>query len=117
MMNSDVVVIGAGVAGMETAGRLAEAGIKVTLLEKDEKTGGHLTGWYHLFPDRRPGSEVIKYLDDLKINDNLNLLKGVTLEDARREKDGFELRTSKGDIFHSRAVVVATGFDLFRSER
>ncbi len=117
MVNSDVVVIGAGVAGMETAGRLAEAGIKVTLLEKNEVEGGHLTGWYHLFPDRRPGSEVLQYLGDLNDNGNISLLKGVALEEARREKGGFSLKTSKGDILHPKAVVVATGFDLFRSER
>ncbi len=116
-MNSDVIVVGAGVAGMETAGRLAEAGLKVILLEKNEVTGGHVTNWYHLFPDRRPGSEVLQYLESLKVNGNLDLLKGINLEDARKDKDGFILRSSDGDIFYSKAVVVATGFDLFKSER
>ena len=62
MMNGEVVVIGGGTAGMEAAGQLAKIGYKVTLLEKEAETGGHVKNWYHLFPDRKAGSEVIKYL-------------------------------------------------------
>jgi heterodisulfide reductase subunit A len=117
MMNSDVVVVGAGVAGMEVAGRLAEAGLSVTMLEKDDVTGGHLNQWYHLFPDRRPGSEVLQYLDDVAGKENIIILKGIELVDARKEREDFVLTAGNGEVFHAKAVVVATGFDLFKSER
>ena len=54
-MNGNVIVIGGGTAGMEAAGQLAKAGYMVTLIEKEEEAGGHLSNWYHLFPDRRRG--------------------------------------------------------------
>ncbi|WXC59787.1 hypothetical protein SNK03_005646 [Fusarium graminearum] len=35
-----VIVIGAGVGGVSTAARLAKAGFKVTIVEKNDFTGG-----------------------------------------------------------------------------
>ncbi len=63
-MKGKVVIVGGGAAGMEAAGQLARAGCKVTLIEKESKTGGHVKNWYHLFPDRRDSSEVIEYLEN-----------------------------------------------------
>ena len=62
-MSKHVVVIGGGVAGLEAAGQLSKAGIEVSLVEKENITGGHLNNWYKLFPDRRDSSEVKDYLD------------------------------------------------------
>ncbi|WP_284042709.1 FAD-dependent oxidoreductase [Actinoplanes sp. M2I2] len=39
------VVIGGGIAGMSAALLLAERGVKVTLLERDERLGGRLSAW------------------------------------------------------------------------
>lgn len=36
----NVVIIGAGVGGVATAARLAKAGLKVTVIEKNDFTGG-----------------------------------------------------------------------------
>ncbi len=49
---------------MEAAGQLADAGFNVSLVEKENRTGGHLNNWYKLFPDRRDSSEVKEYLDN-----------------------------------------------------
>lgn len=35
-----VIIVGAGVGGVATAARLAEAGLKVTVVEKNDFTGG-----------------------------------------------------------------------------
>jgi phytoene desaturase (3,4-didehydrolycopene-forming) len=35
-----VIVVGAGVGGVATAARLAKAGLKVTVVEKNDFTGG-----------------------------------------------------------------------------
>ena len=102
---------------MEAAGQLARAGYLVTLIEKESNTGGHVKDWYHLFPDRRDSKEVIEYLEKQLDHKNITLQTGKTVEDLKKHDGSFMIRTSGGGEINSDAVIVATGFDLFRSER
>ncbi len=116
-MGKHVVVIGGGVAGLEAAGRLSREGMEVSLLEKEDITGGHLNRWFKLFPDRRDSSEVKDYLDELIHVKNIRLFTNVTIEKLRKDKDHFTVLTNDGKELLADAVVVATGFDLFKSSR
>jgi heterodisulfide reductase subunit A len=116
-MNKHVVVIGGGVAGLETAGRLSKVGIEVTLVEKEKTTGGHLNDWFNLFPDRRDSSEVKEYLDGITLNDGIRFLTNSTIEKLSRSKTNISIVTDKGIELVADAVVIATGFDLFKSAR
>jgi heterodisulfide reductase subunit A len=116
-MSKQVVVIGAGVAGMEAAGRLSKAGYDVTILEKEKIPGGHLNDWYKLFPDRRDSSEVRDYLINLTAGKSINFMTGTVVEKFNRQGSGYLLMTSKGENLAADAVVFATGFDLFKSAR
>ncbi|MGA1976804.1 MAG: FAD-dependent oxidoreductase [Bacteroidales bacterium] len=116
-MSNHVAVIGGGVAGMETAGRLAKNGLKVILFEKDKTTGGHLNEWYKLFPDRRNSSEVKEYLENLLKDKDIKISTGTTIEKIARSRNNLTLVTSDGEEISADAIVVATGFDLFRSSR
>jgi heterodisulfide reductase subunit A len=116
-MDKHVVVIGGGVAGLEVAGQLSKAGILVSLIEKDERTGGHLNNWFNLFPDRRKGSEVKEYLDGISLNGKIIMMTNTTIEKFHRKKTNFSITTDKGNEMTADAVIVATGFDLFKSER
>src|SRR3954464_10173417 len=51
---ADAVVIGAGVAGLACAVALADSGLRVTVVERDEKLGGRATSWL----DERSGDVV-----------------------------------------------------------
>jgi heterodisulfide reductase subunit A len=116
-MSKHVVIIGGGVAGMEAAGQLAKNGIDVSLVEKDGKTGGHINDWYKLFPDRRNSIEVKEYLDRININDGIKLHINTTIEKIDKRRNGFSITTSAGNELSADAVIVATGFDLFKSAR
>jgi len=116
-MKKHVVVIGGGVAGLEAAGQLSKAGIEVSLVEKESRTGGHLNKWYKLFPDRRKSSEVKDYLDGITVNHGINILTGTTIEKFNRNRNSFLITTNKGKELLADAVIVATGFDLFKSAR
>jgi heterodisulfide reductase subunit A2 len=116
-MNKHVIVIGGGVAGLEAAGRLSGAGLRVSLLERDNVTGGHLNRWFRLFPDRRDSSEVRSYLDGLTRDKEIKLYSNVTIEKFHRNKNNFIINTADGNELTADAVVVATGFDLFKSAR
>lgn len=116
-MEGKVVVIGAGAAGMEVAGQLAVAGYPVTLLEKDTLAGGHVRNWYHLFPDSRDSMEVIQYLEAIINHKNISMFYGTEVEDIQKKHGYFLVKSTDGREYEADAVVVATGFDLFRSER
>lgn len=116
-MNKHVVVIGGGVAGLEASGRLAMAGFDVTLLEKENKPGGHLNDWFKLFPGRRDSGEVRAYLDEITLNNRIKLLANTTIEKFNRNKSQFYIITNDGKELIADAVIVATGFDLFKSAR
>lgn len=104
-------------AGLEAAGQLSKAGIDVSLIEKDNRTGGHLNNWYKLFPDRRKSSDVKNYLDNLTKNQGVELHVNSTIEKFNRNRTNFSITTNKGNEFIADAVIVATGFDLFKSAR
>jgi len=110
-------VIGAGAAGMEAAGRLSMAGFSVSLIEKEGRSGGHLNDWFKLFPDRRDSKEVIEYLKDISENKNISMLTGTSVTGISRNNMGLGITTDKGHKINADAVVVATGFDLFKSSR
>jgi heterodisulfide reductase subunit A len=116
-MDSKVVIVGGGAAGMEAAGQLARAGYLVTLIEKEHTTGGHIRNWYHLFPDRRDSLEVISYLEKEISHKNITLITGTTVSGLERNNGAIILKTDEGTEITADAVVLSTGFDLFRSEK
>lgn len=115
-MNNKVVVIGGGTAGMEVAGRLAGQGCAVTLVEREHETGGHVSNWHHLFPDRREGKEVAEYLRKQVNHNAVTLVTGRTITHLEKTNGTFILTSSDGEKLTADAVVIATGFELFRSE-
>jgi heterodisulfide reductase subunit A2 len=116
-MTGNVIVIGGGTAGVEAAGQLARSGIGVTVIEKESTIGGHVRNWHHLFPDRRSSSEVIDYLRKQLKHDNITLVTGELISGFDKKGGSFRLKSSSGKEFHGDAVLIASGFDLFRSER
>lgn len=112
-----VLIVGGGAAGMETAGQLARSGFYVTLIEKDQNTGGHVNNWFHLFPDSRDSKEVIEYLEKQIKHDNILVLKGITVKSFEKANGTFIVKTTNDEEKIAHAIVMATGFDLFKSER
>lgn len=102
---------------MEAAGQLVKNGYEVTLIEKETETGGHVKSWYHLFPDSRDSGEVITYLGKQIDNDKITLLTGTHAEKIENKNGSFIVHVASGQKIEAAAVVMATGFDLFRSER
>lgn len=102
---------------MEVAGVLAKEGFFVTLVEKDKQTGGHIQNWHHLFPDRRDGREVSQYLKKQIDNKNISLLSNSLVNEIEKRHGTFIVKTAEGNELKADAVVITTGFDLFRCEK
>ena len=53
-MGKKVIIIGGGVAGMQTAITLSKLGISPVIIEREETIGGKLNRWGRLFPTTDP---------------------------------------------------------------
>lgn len=110
-MKREVIIVGGGVAGMQTAIRLQEQGIRPTIIEKSPDLGGRVKGWYHLFPSLTPAREV---LDELKARmTGIEVLTGTEVA-ALIPKS---VTLTDGRVFECDAVAVCSGFHLFDARR
>jgi len=98
----DVVVVGAGPAGLHAAVTAAEAGHRVTLLERSPHTGGQLT-WAARVPSRAQLGWILTYLDAELARTGVDVRTG-------RAADVAAVRELSPDV-----VVLATGSQPVRT--
>lgn len=114
-MDKKVIIIGSGVAGMQTAITLHEMGIGSVIIEKDTVLGGKLNLWDRLFPTMTPVDEVLLPLVDavraLEGAGVVELLLNTTVLGV--DGDGCGVTVDGGGRIVGDAVVIASGFDLF----
>ena len=104
-----VAVIGGGVAGMQTALRLAEQGVSPVIIEKEAELGGKLRGWHVLFPSFTPASEILTELRRRVTERGIEVL--TQTEAAGFTREG--VRLTDGRTIACDSVVLCSGFTLF----
>jgi putative flavoprotein involved in K+ transport len=126
---TEVIVVGAGPAGLATAGALRHHGIGSVVLERDavgaswrkhyDRLHLHTVRWLSHLPGykmpRRYGAwvardDVVEYLEDYVDAHNLDVRTGVEVESLERDGDDWRVQTSDGDFVAPR-VVIATGYN------
>ncbi len=108
-----VMVIGGGLAGLETALECADRGFKVLLIEKEDKLGGRLSRVNSIFGlTAKPADILQERIRTVESNSNIEVRTDTRLADldgaigdftAYLAKDGVETKARIG------AIVVATG--------
>lgn len=81
---NDIMVVGAGIAGIVAANNLSKAGKKVYLIEKETSLGGKIVKYEKLFPDLACGpcmihpmiEEILHSSIELRLNSEVKELKG-----------------------------------------
>lgn len=116
-MAKKVVVIGAGPAGMESATYLANFGFEVSLVEKENISGGKLNSWDRLFPTMRDGKEVLAFLEKGNVSSGVRILPNTEISKVSQTNNKKILQTSAGENLEADAVVIATGFDVFDARK
>ena len=120
--NPDVLVIGAGIAGIETSLMLADNNRKVYLVEKTSSLGGLLTNFEKISPDMKPGSDFIKQrIQSIHKNENIKVFTDSEVESILGFFGNFEVKIKKKTEeepieFKIGAIVVATGATIFNPE-
>jgi len=112
-----IVIIGGGIAGMETASALTDAGHWVTLIEKEAQIGGKLNDWSFLFPDFTPAEKITNVLKEKCRKKDFSILLKTEIISLSRNLDKFIIETNGGQELEADAVVVATGYELFDARR
>ena len=113
-MGKKVIIIGGGVAGMQTAITLSKLGISPVIIEREETIGGKLNRWDRLFPTMTPASEVLGSLREQVDASGAEILTSREVKEIGQE--GKNVTLNDGTRLHSDAVVVTSGFDLFPAE-
>jgi len=112
-----VAIIGGGIAGMETACALTDAGHWVTLIEKEPQLGGKLNQWSYLFPDFTPVDTITSALFDKCQEKDFSILLQTKVKSLDRNLNKFNLETSGGQKLEADAIVVASGYEIFDAQR
>ncbi len=112
-----VVIIGGGVAGLETACELTDAGHWVTVIEKQNKIGGKLNDWSYLFPDFTSAAEVKNSLIRKSESKKISVLTQTEVLSVNRQFNKFNIKTTTESLLEADAIVVSTGYELFDARR
>jgi heterodisulfide reductase subunit A2 len=115
-MTKKIVIIGGGIAGMESAAYLNAMGYDVSIIEKESKLGGHLLNWERLFPTKRLGSEVLSFLNK-GIAKNVHQFLNTEVAGIKRENKQFDISLSNNKKLEADSIIVATGYDLFNAAK
>ncbi len=120
MKHKNVLVIGAGTAGITTALEIADKGITVHLVERDSSMGGHVQRFCCKAVDdvcTKCGACLLRdKVDRVKIHPNVKIYLGSNISDVSKSEDKFSVQikhNNKTMFVEVDAVVVATGFTPF----
>lgn len=111
----DVIVIGAGPAGLEASIRLGQQNHRVLLIEKEENIGGKLTQWDKLFPDFFSAKELLEILQK-KLNNNVQIVTKANLTDIYKENNIWNIVVNNNK-YQTKSILIATGYNFFDAKR
>ncbi|MDO9615922.1 MAG: FAD-dependent oxidoreductase [Bacteroidota bacterium] len=112
-----IVIIGGGIAGIEAACALTDAGHWVTVIEKNEQLGGKLNNWSYLFPDFTPTEKITGALQEKCREKDFSILNKTEVSTIHRQNGKFSIKTSGEQHLEADALVVATGYEIFDARR
>jgi len=119
------LVIGGGIAGMQAALDVADAGYPVVLVEKSDHLGGRMAELSGLYLNLEDGAaHLAARIEAVQRHPNIQLLLNAQVTGVGGYVGNFTVQVSQqveGELvpytFDIGAIVVATGYDLYRQER
>ncbi|MEW6070353.1 MAG: FAD-dependent oxidoreductase, partial [Candidatus Thermoplasmatota archaeon] len=116
------LVIGGGIAGINSALALAKLGIEVKLVEKSEKLGGKLNSLYKLFPSDLEASKILEKLQkQLKKTKNIEIFTNAEISQITGYVGNFDTQLicngTETKISQIGTIVIATGCEEIALEK
>jgi heterodisulfide reductase subunit A len=117
------LVIGGGLAGMVAALNIAEAGFPVTLVERSDHLGGHVTDLNRTYPALESAAELLEPLiERVRSHPDITVLLNSQVTSAEGYVGNFEIAAqsdhqSRISSLQVGSIIVATGYDVFDPHR
>lgn len=110
-VEGSAVVIGGGISGMNAALALAEAGIKVSIIEKSDKLGGMLNNLTTLYPSDVKAQDVVDEMAKMvNENENITVYYNTYPEDIEGYIGNFNVKLKDHeDALHAGTLIIASG--------
>ncbi len=109
-----VLIVGAGAAGLRASLVLADMGLTVYLLEKEDEPGGWAKKWGKMFPNNKRGDESIaKLVEKVRDSESITLYTGARLIEKGGTLGDFDVKIEvQGESIplNIGAIIVTTGF-------
>jgi heterodisulfide reductase subunit A len=107
---NDVLVIGAGIAGIEASLRLAQAGLRVHLVEEKPCFGGSVIRFEDIYPNMDCATCMIAPMQqDLLANTSIDLHTLSVVEKVDEAETGFHVKVRKRARYVSDATCIGCG--------
>ena len=110
IMNKDILVIGAGIAGIQASLDLADAGFKVYLVEKEPSIGGNMTRVVKTFPtDDCAMCTIAPKMNEVAVHKNIEVLAYSEVKESSGSLGNFEVKVSRKARFVDEKKCVGCG--------
>ncbi|MCK4472958.1 MAG: CoB--CoM heterodisulfide reductase iron-sulfur subunit A family protein, partial [Anaerolineae bacterium] len=110
-----------GIAGMQAALDIAEAGFAVTLVERAPQLGGHAAQLHQTYPTLEPVAELVdSIIERVNSHPRLTVLTGTEVAEVDGYVGNFRVQVQRDDEMSEipvGVIVVATGFEVFDARR
>ncbi|HNS96560.1 MAG TPA: FAD-dependent oxidoreductase [Polyangiaceae bacterium] len=117
-VQASILVVGGGVTGLSAALETARAGVRVVLVEKQEKLGGWVASWGRKFPTRPPyrdlvDNDIVNTIEAVEKHPLITVYKAASVLSISGQPGEFDVRIRVGNDEKKEtigAIVQATGW-------